>query len=87
MTSRTSRLPVTGGRSSRRAHAVEGQLQRALQTRIGIEQAKGIISERLGIEMDAVFALLRGYSRNRNHKLHDVARDIVRGVLPASDLT
>lgn len=70
-----------------RAHAVEGQLQRALQTRIGIEQAKGIISERMGIPMDAAFALLRGYSRNHNQKLHDAARDIVSGVLAASDLT
>jgi len=69
-----------------RAHAVEGQLQRALQTRIGIEQAKGIISERLGIPMDAAFALLRGYSRNHNQKLHDAARDIVSGALPARDL-
>jgi transcriptional regulator with GAF, ATPase, and Fis domain len=69
-----------------RAHAVEGQLQRALQTRIGIEQAKGIISERMGIPMDAAFALLRGYSRSHNQKLHDAARDIVSGSLPASDL-
>ncbi|MFU8842084.1 MAG: GAF and ANTAR domain-containing protein, partial [Nitriliruptoraceae bacterium] len=69
-----------------RAHAVEGQLQRALQTRIGIEQAKGIISERVGVPMDAAFELLRGYSRGRNEKLHDVARDVVTGVLAASDL-
>jgi transcriptional regulator with GAF, ATPase, and Fis domain len=70
-----------------RAHAVEGQLQRALQTRIGIEQAKGIISEQMGIPMDAAFALLRGYARDHNQKLHDAARDIVRGALAASDLT
>ena len=70
-----------------RAHALEGQLHRALQTRIGIEQAKGIISERMGIPMDAAFALLRGYARNHNHKLHDTARDIVTGTLFAKDLT
>lgn len=69
-----------------RAHSVEGQLQRALQTRIGIEQAKGIISERMGIEMDASFGLLRSYARNHNQKLHDAARDVVRGVLAPSDL-
>jgi hypothetical protein len=69
-----------------RAHSVEGQLQRALQTRIGIEQAKGIISERMGIPMDAAFGLLRGYSRNHNQKLHDTARDVVRGALAPSDL-
>jgi transcriptional regulator with GAF, ATPase, and Fis domain len=69
-----------------RAHAVEGQLQQALQTRIGIEQAKGIISERMGIPMDAAFVLLRGFSRNHNRKLHAVARDIVSGALQATDL-
>ncbi len=69
-----------------RAHTVEGQLQRALQTRIGIEQAKGIVSEQLGIEMAAAFGLVRGYSRNHNQKLHDVALDVIRGVLTASDL-
>jgi transcriptional regulator with GAF, ATPase, and Fis domain len=70
-----------------RAHAVEGQLQRALQTRIGIEQAKGIVSEQMGIAMDAAFVLLRRYSRDHNAKLHDVARDVVQGALAASDLT
>ena len=70
-----------------RAHAVEGQLQRALQTRIGIEQAKGIISAQEGIQMDAAFGLLRRYSRDHNQKLHDVARDIVQGALAAGDLT
>ena len=70
-----------------RAHTVEGQLQRALQTRIGIEQAKGIISERMGITMDAAYGLLRGYARNHNHKLHAAARDIVSGALDVNDLS
>ncbi len=70
-----------------RAHTVEGQLQQALQTRIGIEQAKGIIAERMGIPMDAAFGLLRGFSRNHNRKLHDAAHDIVSGALAADDLT
>ena len=69
-----------------RAHTVEGQLQQALQSRIGIEQAKGIISEQLGLPMDAAFELLRGYSRNHNQKLHDAARNIVKNVLSAKDL-
>ena len=70
-----------------RAHTVEAQLQQALQTRIDIEQAKGIISERIGIPMDAAFDMLRGYSRSHSQKLHDAARHIVGGTLAASDLT
>ena len=62
------------------------QLQRALQTRIGIEQAKGIICESKSIPMDATFELLRAYARNHNLRLHDVARDIVTGALAANDL-
>jgi len=70
-----------------RAHTVEGQLQEALHSRISIEQAKGIISERMDIPLDAAFEMLRGYSRNHNQKLRDVARDIVAGTLRAADLT
>jgi transcriptional regulator with GAF, ATPase, and Fis domain len=70
-----------------RAHAVEGQLQQALQSRIGIEQAKGVISEQMHISTDAAFEMLRGYSRNHNRRLHDVARDLVEGKLAAPDLT
>ena len=69
-----------------RAHTVEGQLQEALHSRISIEQAKGVISERMDIPMDAAFEIMRGYSRNYNQKLRDVARDVVGGTLPASDL-
>lgn len=74
-------------RELERAHTVEGQLQRALHTRIGIEQAKGIIAEQIGVPMEAAFGLLRGYSRNNNQKLHDVARDLVGGTLTGTDLT
>jgi hypothetical protein len=36
--------------------------------------------------MDAAFARLRGHSRNHNRKLHEIAREVVRGELAASDL-
>jgi hypothetical protein len=65
------------------AHAVEGQLQQVLQTRIRIGQAKGIISEQLGVPMDTTFPLLRGHSRDHDAKLHDVARDVARDVAQA----
>jgi AmiR/NasT family two-component response regulator len=44
-----------------------------------IEQAKGKLAERLSIDMDRAFAMLRDYARNSNQRLTDVARDFVTG--------
>lgn len=53
------------------------QLQRALDTRIVIEQAKGALAERNGIDTAASFELLRRHARNHSIKIHDVARAVV----------
>jgi len=46
-----------------------------------IEQAKGVISERTGIDLAEAFARLRAYARNHNLRLTDVARAAVNGTL------
>jgi GAF domain-containing protein len=61
----------------RRSEALAEQLQTALNSRVIIEQAKGKLAERLGIDMDHAFGLLREYARNTNHQLTDVARNFV----------
>jgi hypothetical protein len=53
------------------------QLQHALDSRILVEQAKGILSERIGLEMEGAFALLRHAARGAQLKIHEVARSIV----------
>ncbi len=53
------------------------QLQYALTSRVAIEQAKGILSERLGLDMDGAFALLRYAARGARIKLHDLATSVV----------
>lgn len=62
------------------------QLHQALQSRVAVEQAKGILSERLGIGVDAAFHLLRSYARNRNERIADVARLVVGRELCADDV-
>jgi hypothetical protein len=53
------------------------QLEHALSSRISVEQAKGILGERLGLDMEGAFALLRHAARGERMKLHDLAQSVV----------
>jgi GAF domain-containing protein len=66
-------------RNVRRREAVAEQLQAALNSRVVIEQAKGKLAERLSIDMDRAFTMLRDYARTTNQHLTDVARNFVTG--------
>jgi GAF domain-containing protein len=69
------------------AQEVSAQLQRALHSRIAIEQAKGVIAEQAKISVDDAFALLRAHSRNHNLALGALVVSVVSGDLRATDLT
>lgn len=58
-----------------------GQLQTALDSRIIIEQAKGVMAERHGLTVTDAFERLRRHARNNQLKLHDVATQVVNGEL------
>ena len=64
-------------RNVRRSETAAEQLQGALNSRVVIEQAKGKLAERLGIDMDRAFSMLRDYARTTNQRLTDVARTFV----------
>ncbi|MGH3795387.1 MAG: GAF and ANTAR domain-containing protein [Pseudonocardiaceae bacterium] len=64
-------------RAIRRGEVVAEQLQTALNTRVVIEQAKGVLAERGQLDMADAFAQLRSYARNHNQRLSDLARAVI----------
>jgi GAF domain-containing protein len=74
-------LSILQHRASAEVQRLNEQLSAALTSRVVIEQAKGVISERAGIDLAEAFARLRGYARNANLPLTDVARAAVDGTL------
>jgi GAF domain-containing protein len=68
-------------RSAHRSTEVAEQLQHALNSRVIIEQAKGVLAERHGLAMDEAFGALRHHARQSNFKLTDVAHAVARGEL------
>ena len=57
--------------------ALSTQLQRALESRVLIEQAKGVLAQQHHIPMDQAFSMLRIQARSNNTRLHDVAEEVV----------
>ena len=55
------------------------QLQRALDSRVVIEQAKGIVAQQRGFDMDAAFQLLRSTARSHSLRLEELAQRVVQG--------
>jgi GAF domain-containing protein len=73
-------------RSLQRASELAEQLQQALNTRIVVEQAKGVLAEFGGLGMDKAFEALRRFSRQHNLKLAAVADGLVNGRTAPSDV-
>jgi GAF domain-containing protein len=77
-------IAILQHRAALEAQILNEQLQYALNSRIAIEQAKGMVAEREGVNMAEAFDIVRDYARNHNLRLAQVAQDLVSGVLPAS---
>jgi transcriptional regulator with GAF, ATPase, and Fis domain len=75
-------IGVLQARAVENREALAEQLQTALNSRIVIEQAKGVIAERRQLDMDQSFILLRRTARSSSRRLSDVARAIVDGSEP-----
>jgi transcriptional regulator with GAF, ATPase, and Fis domain len=67
-------------RSIGHAEKVAGQLQTALNTRVVIEQAKGMLAAHSAtLTPETAFSALRGYARSHHHRLSDLARTVIDG--------
>jgi AmiR/NasT family two-component response regulator len=73
-------------RALRHSEMVTEQLQTALNGRLLIEQAKGILAERRHISLTEAFTMMRSYARNHNRLLSQVARAIINQTPDVTDL-
>jgi GAF domain-containing protein len=64
-------------RALRESAIATEQLRYALESRVVIEQAKGVIAQRRGVDMDEAFRLLRVHARTNGINLRDVAASVV----------
>ena len=73
-------------RAVREGRVLAEQLQTALNSRVVIEQAKGVLAEQAGMNVDAAFEFLRGFARSHNRRLSEVALDLIEGRLSPEQL-
>ena len=74
-------------RTLREALAVTAQLEHALQARVVIEQAKGMVAAELRVTVDEALDCIRRFARARQLRLADVAGDIVARQLSTAALS
>ena len=79
-------IAILQHRAALEAQVLNEQLHHALNSRIVIEQAKGIIAERQHLNMEQAFSTLRTHARNHNRPLVEVAEAVIEGSISATDL-
>jgi ANTAR domain-containing protein/GAF domain-containing protein len=73
-------------RSYRHQEVLVEQLNHALNSRVAIEQAKGVLAQRMNLGMADSFEMLRGYARRRQLRLVDLALAVVNADPRIDDL-
>nr|MDQ2707212.1 ANTAR domain-containing protein [Actinomycetota bacterium] len=79
-------IAILQERAIRRAEVLNEQLQGALNSRVVIEQAKGVLARHSGLDMEQVFNLMRRYARNHNQQLSTIARALAERTLDPNTL-
>jgi transcriptional regulator with GAF, ATPase, and Fis domain len=78
-------IGILAQRNLQQAELLSAQLQQALNSRVTIEQAKGVLAERRGITLDDAFDVLRKHARGHNLRLSDLAKDVAQPSGAAAD--
>jgi len=68
-------------RTFRENTVITEQLQRALNSRVLIEQAKGVIAQRSNVNMNEAFNRLRAYARSHNEPMHTSAENVINNLI------
>jgi GAF domain-containing protein len=79
-------IAILQHRAVQEAQAINEQLNHALNSRIVIEQAKGMVAERLQLDVQQSFDTLRAHARNHNLRLADLAAAVIDGTVSAASL-
>ena len=74
-------IGILQDRALRESDVVRHQLQHALNSRVIIEQAKGVVAQTRRVSVDVAFTLIRDYARSHGMKLVDVASSLVNRTL------
>jgi GAF domain-containing protein len=83
----TATIGILQQRALQSSNLLAEQLQQALNSRVAIEQAKGVLAAHGNLDMDHAFQALRRYARNHNLRLSELSRDVAtRAVDPAEVL-
>jgi GAF domain-containing protein len=79
-------IAILQHRATLEAQVLAQQLTHALNSRIILEQAKGMVAERLDLDMERSFATLRNHARRHNLRLIDIAQSVIDGTLDTAQL-
>ena len=79
-------IAVLQHRAALEAQVLNDQLNHALNSRIVIEQAKGMVAERRNLDMEEAFTALRNHARSHNLRLVAVARGVIDGTVAVPKL-
>jgi len=79
-------IGILSERAIHRTETIAEQLQAALNARVLIEQAKGVLAERLGLDINEAFTVLHTYARGHDQRLGAAAAAVLDGTLDAARL-